>query len=183
MPLDDACDLVDKARRCERMVERTDLSTIEERVAVLPSQTFCEINETRVAEGRHRIFEVMRIAVADNENIGIIARGRVSRQPIRHGGRRRRSCRIAISLAIARVGVADRITRRAFRLQMDDGDRELGTVRVLREGLGEDGSVARVDETRVDIRIEHGEWAGQADSRTLINKTCLDTVIANRAGS
>ena len=87
---------------------------------------------------------------------------------------------VAVALAVAGVRVADVVAVGALRLEVVDDDGEPRAGRVLLERLRQRRPALRVDEARVDGRVEDLERADRRDDVGPVDQADLDRVGADR---
>ena len=143
-------DLPDERWARKRVVQVPRLAVEDVRVGSRAFIRGDEVGHSTVRESRDRIFECVRVHVADQHEIGIAAPRRIRRDPRQKGGGGGRPRLAAVALTITRVGIVHAVAVRALGLQMVDDEGDLLAGSVVLESLRERGPVERIDETWID---------------------------------
>jgi hypothetical protein len=182
VPLRGPRHLPDQARARERVVEVARLALEHEGIGLAPEMVIDEVDVAGVPDRGDRVLHRVGVEVADYEEVGVPAARGVGGEPVDEGLGRTRARDVAVSLAVADVGVTDRVAVRAFRLEVRNGKGEAGAARVLGERLREDRAVEGVDECRVDRGVQDRVGPHSRDLGRLVDEAHLDRVRADRTG-
>jgi hypothetical protein len=173
----------------EGMVEAAGLSVEDEAVGAGADEPMHEVlvvvggSRDVVGAGldrAHRILEAVAVQIADDQDVGVAASGRIRREPVDESLGTARPRPIAAPLSIALIAIPDVVAGRALRLQMDEGERELLSGRVCDERLREDRAIARVEKARIDLRIEDPEGTDRRHGRRSKQQADPDGVTSDR---
>ena len=142
MPVDRTGHLGRERLGGQRVVEVAGLAVEDVRVRGQAARLTHEVRVAVRGDPVDRILEGVRVEVADEQEVGVAAAGRVGGEPVdeRLGGVRAGD--VAVARAIAGVGVADRVAVGALRLEVVDDDRQPGPARVCSKVWASDGRLS-----------------------------------------
>ena len=181
VPFDGCRHLWNEAWRRKRVVECSGLAVEVERIRAATAGGLDEVGESGRLQDGQWILGHIGIQIAHDEIVGITARRRVERNPVRDRRCRIAARQIAIALAVTRVRISSTVTTRAFRFQVIDYYCQYRAIRVLYERLRERRPTAIVIEPRIDVAVENCERTLWCNRGRLVNVAYLDRVTADRS--
>ena len=144
MPLDRSHDLWQQARRDDGVVERTRLGIEQERIGICLRAE--QARQSGTLKSGQRVLARIRVQVADDQNVGVAAAGRVARDPVCQCRRSTGARQVAVTLAVAEIRVTVGLTGGPLGLEVVNDDCQFCCCFVDRKGMCERGSIARIIE-------------------------------------